>query len=155
MTIFRSVVGVQLLLSRGEDVLLARRRNTSFGDGEWNAPGGRLDDGEDVLTAVIREADEEIGVQVDRDDVRMVASMHIQSPPGQALIVFIFHTDTWSGEPRNLEPDRCSELRWFAIDDIPEDTILSTRAGIDMFRRKEHFGLFGWPEHASLGAHNW
>ncbi|MFI7002243.1 NUDIX domain-containing protein [Nocardia sp. NPDC050175] len=152
---FRSVVGVQLLMSRGERVLLARRRNTSFGDGEWNAPGGRLDDGEDVLTAVIREAEEEIGVRVERDDVRMVASMHIQSPPGQALIVFIFHTDTWSGEPQNLEPDRCSDLRWFDFDDIPEETILSTRAGIDMFRRKQHFGLYGWPEHASLGAQNW
>ncbi|CAM4507624.1 NUDIX domain-containing protein [Nocardia ninae] len=150
MTIFRSVIGVQLLLTKGERVLLARRRNTEFGDGEWNAPGGRLDAGEDVLTAVIREAEEEIGVQVEREHVRMVASMHIQSPPGQALIVFIFQADTWSGEPWNREPERCSELRWFDIDDIPDDTILSTRAGLDMFRNNEHFGLYGWPEHATL-----
>ncbi|WP_194835593.1 NUDIX domain-containing protein [Nocardia sp. XZ_19_369] len=150
MTIFRSVIGVQLLLTKGDRVLLARRRNTEFGDGEWNAPGGRLDAGEDVLTAVIREAEEEIGVQVAREHVRMVASMHIQSPPGQALIVFIFQADTWSGEPWNREPERCSELRWFDVDDIPDDTILSTRAGLDMFRNNEHFGLYGWPEHAAL-----
>ncbi|WP_107657612.1 NUDIX domain-containing protein [Nocardia suismassiliense] len=150
MTIFRSVIGVQLLLTKGERVLLARRRNTEFGDGEWNAPGGRLDAGEDVLTAVIREAEEEIGVQVEREHVQMVASMHIQSPPGQALIVFIFQADTWSGEPWNREPERCSELRWFDVGDIPDDTILSTRAGLDMFRDNEHFGLYGWPEHAAL-----
>ncbi|PXX57415.1 mutator protein MutT [Nocardia tenerifensis] len=152
MTVFRSVVGVQLLLSRGEQVLLARRRNTRFGDGEWNAPGGRLDEGEDVLTAVLREAEEEIGVLVDRADVEMVASMHVQSPPGQALIIFVFRAETWSGEPWNREPDRCSELRWFDLDDIPEQTILSTRAGIDMFRRGQRFGVFGWPEHAVLGT---
>ncbi|MFF3223978.1 NUDIX domain-containing protein [Nocardia suismassiliense] len=150
MTIFRSVIGVQLLLTKGDRVLLARRRNTEFGDGEWNAPGGRLDAGEDVLTAVIREAEEEIGVRVEREHVRMVASMHIQSPPGQALLVFIFQADTWSGEPWNREPERCSELRWFDVDDIPDDTILSTRAGLDMFRKNEHFGLYGWPEHAAL-----
>ncbi|WP_029893138.1 NUDIX hydrolase [Nocardia brasiliensis] len=151
MTIFRTIVGVQLLLIENGRVLLARRRNTGFADGQWNAPGGKLDEGEDVLTAIIREADEEIGVQLERDDVDLVASIHIQHPPGQTRIVFVFRARNWSGEPYNREPGSCSELRWFPLDELPDNTIQSTRAGLDLYRRGENFGVYGWPEPSLIG----
>ncbi|MFG1793968.1 NUDIX domain-containing protein [Nocardia sp. NPDC049149] len=143
-------VAVQLLIVRDGRLLLTRRHNTGFADGDWNAPGGRLEQGEHVLAAVIREANEEVGVQLVPDEVRMVAVLHIQSPLGGTRIVFTFHAETWTGEPYNREPERCSDLRWFGFDEIPPATLLSTRAGLNLFLHGEHFGVCGWSQHPSV-----
>ncbi|MGW4743066.1 NUDIX domain-containing protein [Nocardia xishanensis] len=45
--------------------------NTGYADGQRNLPSGKLEDGEDVVDAVIRETHEEIGIQLDRDEVRL------------------------------------------------------------------------------------
>ncbi len=141
-------LAVQLLLIRAGHLLLTRRHNTGFADGDWQAPGGRIKHDEDVLTAVIRETDEEIGVRLRRERVDMVSAVHIRPPLGGTRIVFTFHADTWSGEPYNREPQRCSALQWFDFDDMPEATLLSTRTALDLFLRGEHFGVYGWPHHA-------
>ncbi|MBF6125520.1 NUDIX domain-containing protein [Nocardia brasiliensis] len=73
---------MQLLLIRAGHLLLTRRHNTGFADGEWQAPGGRIKYDEDVLTAVIRETDEEVGVRLRRECVDMVSAVHIRSPLG-------------------------------------------------------------------------
>ncbi|MFG1795899.1 NUDIX domain-containing protein [Nocardia sp. NPDC049149] len=150
---YRTIVGVQILLIRDGAVLLARRRNTGFADAKWNAPGGKLEEGEDVVSAVIREAREEIGVHLRHDEVRMTSSIHIQAPKGQYRVLFIFSAESWTGDPHNREPDLCSELEWFPLEDLPGDTILSTRAGVELLQRGEHFGVYGWPDPA-LQAHD-
>ncbi len=55
-------VTVHLLFFRGNQILLARRLNTGYRDGEYSVPAGHLDGNETVIAAGIREAKEEIGV---------------------------------------------------------------------------------------------
>jgi 8-oxo-dGTP diphosphatase len=31
---------------------------------------------------------------------------------GVPIVGWYFHTQRWAGEPRNREPDRCSEIAW-------------------------------------------
>ncbi|MFI6045312.1 NUDIX domain-containing protein [Nocardia sp. NPDC051321] len=143
-------LAVQLVMVRDGQLLLTRRRDTGFADGDWQAPGGRIKHDEDVLTGVIRESDEEVGVQLCRENVDMVSAVHIRSPLAGTRIVFTFHADTWSGEPYNREPERCSALQWFDFDDIPGAILLSTRAAVDLFLRGEHFGVYGWSQHPSV-----
>ncbi|WP_280465346.1 NUDIX domain-containing protein [Nocardia brasiliensis] len=75
-------LAVQLLMTRAGHLLLTRRHNTGFADDDWQAPGGRIKHDEDVLTAVIRETDEEVGVRLRRECVDMVSAAHIRSPLG-------------------------------------------------------------------------
>ncbi|WP_410676119.1 NUDIX domain-containing protein [Amycolatopsis sp. cmx-4-68] len=57
----------------------------NYGRAQWNLPSGKLEDGEDMIAAIIiREAREEIDVEVDRDDLEMVTSVHHLNPEGQA-----------------------------------------------------------------------
>jgi 8-oxo-dGTP pyrophosphatase MutT (NUDIX family) len=52
--------------ANGLGVLLTRRaQRMRAHPGQWALPGGRIDDGEDFLTAAIREMDEELGLRVD------------------------------------------------------------------------------------------
>ena len=142
---YTSFVDVLILLVRDGHVLLARRANTGYADGRWNLPSGKLEAGEDLVAAVIRETREEIAVDLARDDVEMVATVHNRNPGGRARVGFFFHALRWDGRPRNAEPHKCAEIAWLPLDRLPADTVPYTRAGIELFRRGETFGLQGWP----------
>ncbi|MGV9414854.1 NUDIX hydrolase [Nocardia sp. NPDC003693] len=142
---YLSHVDVLLIATRGDEVLLARRANTGYSDGLWNLPSGKLDADEDLEAAMIREAAEELGITLTRKDIRMAASLHVRTPDEVGRVGFFFHADRWVGEPYNAEPDKCSDLRWFPIDQLPADTVPYTSAGVDLYLRGENFGLYGWP----------
>lgn len=142
---YTSHVDVLLLLVHNDQVLLAQRFNTGYADGQWNLPSGKLEHGEDLVGAVIREAREEIAVELDREDLDMVTTVHCRNPEGHARIGFFFRARHWRGEPRNAEPHKCSQIRWFPLDQLPADTVPYTHAGVELFRRGEPFGLQGWP----------
>jgi 8-oxo-dGTP diphosphatase len=141
---YTSFVDVLLLLIRDDRVLLAERAGTGFADGQWNLPSGKLEDGEDLVAALVREAREEIAVELSRDDVEMVTAVHNRNPNGRARVGFFFRARRWDGEPRNAEPHKCARIGWFALDQLPTNTVPYTRAGVELFRRGESFGLNGW-----------
>ncbi|MFB9686084.1 NUDIX hydrolase [Amycolatopsis plumensis] len=142
---YTSFVDVLIILERDEHVLLAQRAGTGYADGQWNLPSGKLEDGEDMVAAIIRETREEIDVEVDRDDLEMVTSVHYLNPEGQARVGFFFRTRQWRGELRNAEPHKCSQIAWFPNASLPANTVPYTHAGVELYRRGERFGLQGWP----------
>lgn len=143
----RSVVDVHMILRRRDgQILLAQRAGTGYADGRWNVPGGKLEAGEDVLTAAIREAREEVGVEIDPGDVRFVTVVHHRNPGGEARVGFFFTTDRWRGEPFNAEPDKCSELIWIDPDVPPPDTIAYSSTGLAQLRSGLPFTLDGWSD---------
>lgn len=138
---YTSVVDV---LVRDEHVLLAQRHNTGYADGQWNLPSGKLEDGEDVVAAVIREAREEIAIDLDRGDLDVATSVHCRNPEGQGRVGFFFHARQWRGEPRNAEPHKCSQIEWFPLDQLPSIPCPTPRPESSCSRRGEPFGLHGW-----------
>jgi len=118
-------VAVYGLLRRGEDVLLLRRSGSGFHDGERSLPAGHVDDGEDALTALVREIGEELLVTVDRADCRLALTGHSapETPGDDAYVDLFFTVDRWSGEPMIGEPDKAAELVWASADDLPADVI--------------------------------
>jgi len=142
---YTTVVDVLLLLVRDDHVLLAQRDGTGYADGQWNLPSGKLESGEDLISALIRETREEIGLDLDRDTLRMVNAVHNLNPEGHARIGFVFTTDTWTGEPYNAEPHKCAKIAWYPLDMLPHATVPYTAACVDLYRRGEVFGLNGWP----------
>lgn len=137
------IVDVHLLLLRGEEILLARRDGTGYADGLLNVPSGHLEDGEDVRSAVIREAREEIGVELAPEDVEAVLVMQHRAPDGGARIGWFFAARHLPGsaEPVNREPDKCSELGWHRLDALPDDMVAYCRAGVDAYRAGRRFLL--------------
>lgn len=141
---YTSFVDVLLFVIREDRVLLAERAGTGYADGQWNLPSGKLEEGEDLVAAIIREAREEIAIELSRDDVEMVTSVHNRNPGGHARVGFFFRARRWDGEPRNAEPHKCARIDWFPLDQLPTNTVPYTRAGVELFRRGEPFGLNGW-----------
>jgi 8-oxo-dGTP pyrophosphatase MutT (NUDIX family) len=133
---------VHLFFFRDDEILLLRRFNTGYRDGEYSVPAGHLDGGETVLAAAAREAGEEVGVQIDTDDIIFSSVMHRNE--GEERIDFFVHVKKWSGEPFNAEPDKCDELRWTQTGLLPENIIPYVRRAIENHRDGIRFDEFGW-----------
>ncbi|MFJ8743216.1 phosphotransferase [Embleya sp. NPDC127516] len=132
-------VDVHLILRRdsvdGTRVLLSRRAGTVYAAGLWHLPSGHLDGPhEDVVGAVIREAEEETGVVVDPADVRAAVTVHHRSPGGGARVGFFFEARLWRGTPRVMEPAVCDGMAWYRLDALPTPMVAYCRAGLDAYR---------------------
>lgn len=133
---------VHLLLIRDGQILLLRRFNTGYEDGNYSVVAGHLDGGEQIKAAMIREAEEEIGVRVAPPDLEVVGVMHRRSDDER--IDFFLVATTWAGEITNREPHKCDQLTWVDLDALPANVIPYVRRAIDNYRHGRWFDSFGW-----------
>lgn len=141
---YRSIIDVMLLLVRDDTVLLALRSGTGFADNWWNVPSGKLEEGEDVATAVCREAREEVGLDIDPSSLILASTVHFRNAFGEGRLGLFFRPEHWQGEPVNAEPHKCAEIRWFPLDSLPGNTYPYTRVGVDLYRSRGNFAAAGW-----------
>lgn len=140
---FKLIGDVHLLLvDRDGQVLFGHRQNTGFEDGAWHVPSGHLEAGESVVTALIREAKEEIGVGIAAEDVEFAHVMHNSSSGGR--VAFFFMVQRWAGAPENREPEKCSELRWFPLGDLPDHLIDYCQVALAHIAVGQAFSVYGW-----------
>ena len=109
-------------LKRGDEVLLAMKKR-GFGEGRWNGVGGKLEPGESIEAALLREAKEEIGVTVAQ--YHQVADIsfdqYFKGQPAH-MHVHVFVATDWQGEPTESEEVR---PQWFAANALPFTTMWS------------------------------
>lgn len=143
---FRHVVAVHLFLLRDEAVLLLRRANTGYEDGNYSVVAGHLDGDETVLTAARREAREEAGIDLDEADIDVVGVMQRRAviPGDDERIDFFVAARRWSGTVRNMEPQKCDDLAWFPLDHLPDPMVPYIRRALDNYRRGQRFDMLGW-----------
>ncbi len=137
-------VTVHMFFLRQNKLLLIRRYQTGYMDGHYSVPAGHLDGNEPVRRAAVREAKEEIGVQIDPGDIDFAGVFHRSE--GDERVDFFVHVRRWSGEPFNAEPEKCDELRWTDVKDLPENTIPYIRRAIENFQTGVLFEEFGWEQ---------
>lgn len=130
---------VMLLLSRihegKEQILLQKRKNTGFMDGYYDlGASGHVEKGETFKKALIREAKEEIGINIKTEDVEFVTI--IQDLKKEAYINAYFKTNKWQGEPVIKETDKIEEIKWVDVDDLPENFIDIRRQAIKNYKQK-------------------
>ncbi|WP_369203268.1 phosphotransferase [Streptomyces sp. PU-14G] len=133
-------VDVHLILRRGDtacpEILLSRRAGPVYASGLWHLPSGHLDGPhEDVVTALVREAREETGIDIGPADVRAAVTVHHRSPGGAARTGFFFEVRRWGGTPRVREPQVRDAMSWFRLDDLAAPMVAYCRAGLDAYRR--------------------
>jgi 8-oxo-dGTP diphosphatase len=143
--VFRSHVGVHLILTEHGKVLLLQRANTGFADGSWSLPGGSLDEGETLPAGAAREAREELGILIDPADLAFAHLCHHADPDGQARIGVFFTAARWTGQPANTEPGKCTKIDWFDPAGLPADIVTYIRDGLSAHRHGQNFSLNGWP----------
>lgn len=139
---FKIFSAVHLFLLKDGNILLSRRFNTGYRDGEYSVPAGHLDGGETAIAAMIRETKEEIGVILHRANLKVAHIMHTLD--GRETVSFFVVAEKWTGEIVNSEPEKCSDLSWFPIDALPENTIPYVRHALECIQNNITYSEFGW-----------
>ncbi|MGD1992785.1 MAG: NUDIX domain-containing protein [Anaerolineae bacterium] len=139
---FHLVSAVHLFLVRNGQVLLLRRYNTGYEDGNYSVIAGHLNGNEEVKAAAIREAREEAGIEIDPSDLHVVGVMHRRSDDER--IDFFLAASHWSGRIVNREPHKCDRLAWFDLGDLPDNVIPYVERALQNYRCGRWFDSFGW-----------
>jgi len=105
-----------VLVRQGSRVLLGLKK-VRMGAGRWNGFGGKVEAGEAIESAAIREAREEAGIEVGTLQKVGIAEFH---SPVRAFVVeiHIFETREFTGEPQESDEMR---PQWFELDALPKD----------------------------------
>jgi ADP-ribose pyrophosphatase YjhB (NUDIX family) len=102
---FKIIPTVYLVLIKGNKILLSRRHNTGFHDGEYSLPAGHLNGNETIKQAMVREAKEEIRVKIKSEDLKLVHVMH-RKDANEERVNFFLIAKKWKGEIKNMEPHK-------------------------------------------------
>lgn len=133
-------VVVLMLLLKDDKVLLMRRQNTGWGDGDYDLVGGHHDGHESLSQAVAREAQEEIGITIKPEDATFV---HFLQYIADIEYLYSFYAvKQWRGEPEIKEPAKCDDLSWFPLDALPENIAPVTRLVIEKYKSGDTYTEF-------------
>lgn len=139
---FKMIASVYLLFARDGKILLSRRFNTGYEDGKYGLVAGHVEDNESITSAAIREAKEEAGVDIKPEDLKVVTTMHRRQ--NDIRTDFFFEVKKWEGDIQNMEPDRCDDLSWFSLDDLPSNTIPYIKQAIECYKNRVIYSEWGW-----------
>lgn len=136
---------VYLVARREETVLIARRCNTGYADGQYSLVAGHIEAAESTYAALQREAREEAGVEIAISDMRVVHVMHrnTESSDPERFDIFI-EAEHITGEPYSAEPEKCDDMRWVSLADLPENTVPYVRFALEAIERNETYSEYGW-----------
>ncbi len=145
---FKLKAGVFVVLIEEGQVLLLRRFQTGIEDALYVVPMGGHDGKEPLTTGVIREAKEEVNIEVKQEDLSVCHVMHRfhTMPEGLSFeqIDVFFRVNRYEGVITNNEPDRCDELAFFPLNNLPKATAPFIQHALQCIQKGESFSEFGF-----------
>jgi mutator protein MutT len=131
-----------LILKKDDKILMHLRQNSGYMDGYYSFVAGHLEAMEGPTECIIREAKEEAGIDVTKEDLKLVHTMY-KPLKRDERIDFFYLCENWSGEITNCEEKKCKELKFFSIDNLPQNTIPYIRKVLEnVFHNPTHFSEY-------------
>ncbi len=114
----RSMRKVTLCFLVKEDHICLAMKKRGFGVNKWNGIGGKVEEGESIEEAVVRELEEEINVKANIADLDNVGNIkfYFNDKPDWNQHMYIYFIRNWQGEPQ--ESDEMAP-KWYKKDEIP------------------------------------
>ncbi len=114
-----------LILFQDNKTLLLKRRNTGFQDGNYWLISWHVNPWENLTQCMIRVAYKEWWIFLNKEDLKVVHVKNRKANPPEKneRIDIFFIASKWSWEIINNEIDKCEEIKWFDLDNLPGNTI--------------------------------
>ena len=128
-----------LIINDKNQILLGLRAGHRGGSGTYGLIGGKTRVGESIEETCQREIFEETGLVVDMADLEVINLFTTQSTADILFYQIGVLVKKYSGEPKNMEPDNCDELRFFDFDKLPENLFLGTKGNIELYLKNKFY----------------
>ena len=122
-------VGVILVDEKGRLFFARRGPEAKNERGLWEFPGGSVEFGETLSTALQREMREEYGIEIEVGELLDVVD-HILPEERQHWVSPTYTGKIIAGKPVIREPEKCSEIGWFSPDQAPRNLTVITRENL-------------------------
>ncbi|MFB7741905.1 NUDIX domain-containing protein [Streptomyces sp. NPDC056132] len=140
---YTEAVDLHLVLRDREGrVALGLRQGTGWMDGHYHLPSGHKEMGESAAAGAVREAAEETGVDIKREELRLVHVMSHYTTAGRTALFFEATRPEW--DLVNTEPDKCGGWAFFAPDALPEKIVPYAAAALGHIRKSINYSERGW-----------
>ena len=93
---------------------------------------------------MVREAQEEIGIIIKQADLKLVHVMQHSSESQKHYIDFYFQADQYQGDPLNCEPEKCGDVRFFPVNELPENLVGNVRQALENIKKKCPYSEYGF-----------
>jgi len=120
---------VHIILMDDDKILLQKRKGTKLWPGYYALPAGHIDENENQYDALVREAKEELGIEINPNDIinnYVVLRRNFFEIDGKILepyVDYYFEIRKYNGIPKIVEEDKCDELLWADVNNLPEPFI--------------------------------
>ena len=116
--IIEVVVGV--IHNDSKEIFISRRKKNQFMSGYWELPGGKVENNEDLSSALKRELFEEIGIKIEKYNLIQTIQ---QEYPKRIINLSVYVIEKYSGTPVGKEGQ---DFSWSSIEKIEEYELLPT-----------------------------
>ncbi len=138
------LIAAGAFIIKDNKILLALRENTSAENGFYGLIGGRVENGENIHSALIREIYEEVGIKVDAKDMQLAHVISFKRENKLEIISFDFIINSWQGEPFNKEPIKHAHIKWFDLNKLPANFIDRHKTAYDCYKKGIFYSSFGY-----------
>lgn len=135
-------VNVYLILRQKDKLLLQLRKNTGYCDGQWGFMAGHVEDGESAMNALVREAQEEIGIMLDPKALKVAHVMHRQT--NRFNVDIFFEAFSYQGILQNNEEHKCAALKFFSLNELPSNIIDYVAVVLESIKQQQYYSEYGW-----------
>ncbi|MBN1779172.1 MAG: NUDIX domain-containing protein [Candidatus Buchananbacteria bacterium] len=147
---FKITPAAYLIIIKDKKILMSKRLNTGYEDGNYSLVAGHLDGGETFRQAMAREAKEETDLDINPAKTKVVHIMHRyeknNNPEIRERIDVFVQTDQYFGVPKIMEPDKCDDISWFGLDNLPPNTIPYVKYAIKCILNNITYSEFGFDD---------
>jgi ADP-ribose pyrophosphatase YjhB (NUDIX family) len=98
-------------------------------DGYYSLVAGHVEENEPASYTCLREAQEEAAMELTIDDIKPACVMY-RLLKGETYVDIYFITENYTGTLRNNEPEKCGDLGFFDMDNLPQNTIPYVRVAL-------------------------
>lgn len=135
-----------IVVNNHNEWLFIHRANTGYQDGLWSLPGGHVRENEPINYAAAREANEEIGIDIDPSTLELVYTLQRNKRQEgiEDRVDHYFMTPNLRGAPQNMEPMLHDAIKWINPNSLPDETVEYIKLVCDRIAHGYRFGLYNW-----------
>ncbi|WP_085829344.1 NUDIX domain-containing protein [Clostridium massiliodielmoense] len=122
-------VGVGAVIINEKNQILLLLRNKEPEKGCWSIPGGKVEMFETLEDAIKREIKEEVNLDIEIVKLLTVTN-HIIVKENTHWVAPTFLVKIINGQVKNVEPQKHRDLRWFSINNLPQNITITTENAI-------------------------